>query len=158
MDEEAPDTASRLGPLIFWLLATVALAALLAGSFLFVYSLAQWFANGHSFQGLNGAFDAIVGLFGSLAIVAAFFVIGILLRFARWQKAPQASLALCIVAAGFIIIAFVMFSGVLNSNFIAENSIAGILALLILLVIALPPLLHWRAWRIMTENQSENEP
>lgn len=158
MDEAKSGTANWLGPVTFWFCAALALLALLGGLFVFFISLSAWFNNDHSFQGLDGAFDAIIGFFGSAAILASFLMIGILLRFAHWQKAPQASLALCIVATGFIFIAFVMYSGVLNSNFIVENGIVGILALLTLLVVALPPLLHWRRWRIMTENQVENEP
>lgn len=81
--------------------------------------------------------------------VAGFFIavpaiaIGVILRFARWQRAPSASLVVAIIAAGsgFLI------TGMLRTTVVAGDTeayvtlfffgIAGIVAA------ALPPFLHW---------------
>ena len=80
---------------------------------------------------------------------AGFFIavpaiaIGIILRFARWQRAPSASLVLAIIAAGsgFLI------TGMLRTTVVAGDTEAYVALFLVgiaaIVAAALPPFLHW---------------
>lgn len=82
-------------------------------------------------------------------IGAAFFiapsiiVLGIILRYARWKKAPAASLVLAALYLVADVIGTGMLETTLDSGDSENRSLLIVSAVLGLLIGALPPFLHW---------------
>jgi uncharacterized membrane protein (Fun14 family) len=86
--------------------------------------------------------ELFLGLAAALVLAPA-IGLGIILRYARWRAAPQASLVLALVvgAAGILV------SGMLQTTIVPEDSESLILLMSLsfagVVIGALPPLLHW---------------
>jgi len=83
-----------------------------------------------------------IGIGAILALVPA-VVIGIILRFARWSAAPQASLTVAVIVCG----AGALASGMLQTTVSPGDSESYVLLMFFsiagVLIGALPPFLHW---------------
>ena len=93
---------------------------------------------------LNDVTDDLIGVFADPAIL-----LGIILRFARWKRAAQASLILAIVTGAAVALA----SGIFRIT-IPPDDTEGYVTLLMLSIAgivagALPPFLHW--WNERTD-------
>jgi hypothetical protein len=80
---------------------------------------------------------------GAVLILLPAIVIGIILRYARWKRAPSASLVLAIIVGG----TGALSSGMLQTTVISGDSESYILLMLFSIVGiaigALPPFFHW---------------
>jgi len=69
--------------------------------------------------------------------------IGIVLRYARWKKAPTASLVLAILSAVVIVIGYQLMLDCLGIDDTEDRQMALVFSVLGLIIISVPPLLHW---------------
>jgi hypothetical protein len=80
---------------------------------------------------------------GAVLILLPAIVIGIILRYARWKRAPSASLVLAIIVGG----TGALSSGMLQTTVISGDSESYILLILFsiagIAIGALPPFFHW---------------
>jgi hypothetical protein len=80
---------------------------------------------------------------GAVLILLPAIVIGIILRYARWKRAPSASLVLAIIVGG----TGALSSGMLQTTVISGDSESYILLMLFsiagIAIGALPPFFHW---------------
>lgn len=136
----------RLGLMVFfWLLA---LAALLFGLSLFAYSISQWLDDGGQFLGLDGFFDALIGLIGAGACSAGLLASGVLLRFSRLAAAPRLSLAVSIAGAALVLSSYGLYAGTLSDEASGPKALLLVLASISLVVLSVPPFLHWRSAKV----------
>lgn len=100
----------------------------------------------------------LLGVFGSLCVISFSIVgIGIVLRFARTRFAPFMSLLLALFSAGIIAVAYRVSLQNLTVNDAGNRMFILAMAILGLLVVTLPPFLHW-LWprRSVVAQQKEN--
>jgi hypothetical protein len=70
-------------------------------------------------------------------------VIGIVLRFLRWERAPLLSLALAIISTLFILATYEVYTSLDGALAPIEIFVVQVLAFVCLFVMPLPPFLHW---------------
>jgi hypothetical protein len=79
----------------------------------------------------------------AILVLLPAIAIGVILRFARWQRAPTASLVLAILVGG----SGALVSGMLQTTVIAGDTESYITLMMFsvagIVIGALPPLLHW---------------
>jgi hypothetical protein len=69
--------------------------------------------------------------------------IGIVLRYARWQRATTASLVLAILSAAVIVIGYQFMLDCLAADDTDDRLTSLVFSILGLIVISVPPFLHW---------------
>lgn len=132
----------RIGLLgFFWLLA---LSAFLFGLGFFAYALSQWLDDGGQFLGLDGFFDALIGLIGAGLMSGGLLAAGVLLRFSRFSFAPKASLVVAILATLLVLATYWLFAGIFGPDDTGQKALLMVAAVVSLVVLAVPPFLHWR--------------
>ncbi len=130
------------------LLGLLIIAAFLIGSYVFWAALLIWIEGGRTF--LNGFADWLYGLLGAAILLVAMLFSGIFLRFMIWPKAPMVSFAISILSVLFIFSCYFIFSGYWRffdgSN--PDDEVVGrLIVIFSLVVVSLPPFLHWRSTR-----------
>ncbi|MDB5522677.1 MAG: hypothetical protein JWM58_440 [Rhizobium sp.] len=77
--------------------------------------------------------------------------VGIVLRFARWGKAPTASLALSITSIVTIVIGYQLLLDSFNADDTESPTLTLVASIVALMIISVPPFLHW--WNVRKTDQ-----
>ncbi|UVC08357.1 hypothetical protein IHQ71_24940 [Rhizobium sp. TH2] len=144
---DAVGTSARW--ILLAVLGVVSLGLLVPGGLVYLTVVGEWADSSRGFAGIEGAIGWLFGLCATAAIAAGLIIVGVMLRLAHWDRAPLASLFLAVLSVGFIIGTYFVFS---DTN-TTDNSIEVVFlqgcCIVALLVVALPPFLHW----VMTKPQ-----
>ncbi|MGV3552955.1 hypothetical protein [Rhizobium sp.] len=124
-------------------LGIVALTVLVPGVTVYWMVVEDWAADGTGFRDIDGAINWLFGVCAAIAIAAGLIVIGVMLRLAAWRQSTLASLALSILSVGFIIATYWIFSDTNTSPDSIEVVFLQGCCIVLLLLVALPPFLHW---------------
>lgn len=137
----------RAGSIAGWILiaifGVVALGLLFIGSTVYYMIIVEWADSASGFSGPEGWVGWIFGMAAAIAIGLGLLLVGICLRLARWRHAPLASLVLSVLAVGFIIFTYYVFSDTNTSSESFEILLLQGCCIILLLLVALPPFLHW---------------
>jgi hypothetical protein len=128
------------------LLGVVFLLPGACGGLFYAAALLEWISGGFRFRGPDNFTGAFV-IIAAPSILLSTILIGFLLRYAAWRRAPQASLALAIIAAVVILMSLLMLYDEMGINapddiIITILVIAGAIG-----VSVVPPFLHWQSKR-----------
>ncbi len=109
----------------------------------FVVLVGMWLAEGFRFD-QSDVWILPVFVIGAESFVCfSVLTIGIVLRYARWQRAPTASLVLAILSAVVIVIGYQLLLDCLAVDNTDDRQLALVFSVLGLVIISVPPLLHW---------------
>jgi hypothetical protein len=113
------------------------------GSLFFGAAVVEWVGNSFAFNSGAENFTPVAAFIGAGSIMLSVVLIGILLRFAVWRHAPMASLVMAIGSAILIVLNHRMLATPIadaSGDTIFQETGASLLALV---VVSLPPFLHW---------------
>ena len=125
------------------ILGVVALVLAAPGAVVYWIVVEDWAGDSHGFHDIDGAINWFFGICATGAIAAGLIVLGIMLRLLPWRKAPLLSLALAVLSTGFIIATYLIFSDTNSTPDSIEVVFLQGCCILLLLLVALPPFLHW---------------
>lgn len=128
--------------IVLGLLAVASFCLIVAGGIFYVWIIADWLQDSDGFTGLQ-MIAWFVGLVAAAVIGVGLLLVGLVFRFLDWEYAPRASLVLSIISVCFVIHTYLVFSTI-NSN--ADSIELVVLqggCMLGLLLVWLPPFLHW---------------
>jgi hypothetical protein len=138
------DRANSLaGWILIVILGAIGVCLIAAGGSVYAFIVGEWADSASGFSGPEGWVGWIFGMAAALAIAVGLIFVGIGLRLARWRHAPLASLGLSVLAVGFIIFTYYVFSDTNTSSDSFEILLLQGCCILLLLLVALPPFLHW---------------
>ena len=137
----SPVPAGR-GPVVARIiLAVVLLIPGLVGCVVLGGLTGLWLYEGFRFAGPDRPWMPLFILPAVGFILLSVLAVGILLRFARWRRAPMASLVLAVVATAAVVIGYQLMLDSLSSG--EERLSILAIAVAALAIAAVPPLLHW---------------
>ena len=137
------DTAGAwAGWLVLGLLGTLSAIFILPAGFLYIWILADYLQAAKPFEGLN-MIGWIAGVICAALIGTGLIVPGIMFRLMAWRRAPLASLVLAIISVLFVMLTYVVYSDTANGSDSIEVVMLQAGCIIGLLVVALPPFLHW---------------
>jgi peptidoglycan/LPS O-acetylase OafA/YrhL len=150
VNEDKVGTGAKIAVLV--VLGIVALVFALPGAIVYWAVVEDWAGDPRGFHGIDGAINWLFGVCATGAIAAGIIIIGVMLRLLRWRRAPLASLALSVLSTAFIIATYLIFSDTNTSPDSIEVVFLQGCCIVLLLLVALPPFLHWAM------NKPENLP
>jgi hypothetical protein len=121
----------------------------IVGLFGFGFVLGDWLYEGFRFQQSDLWIMPVVVIGAESFICFSVLTVGVVLRYARWKRAPVVSLVLAILAAVVIVLGYQLILDCLPADDGDDRMTALIFSILGLLIIAVPPLLHW--WKAKRE-------
>lgn len=124
-------------------LAVISLGLILPGATVYMMVVSEWAESSNGFHGIEGAVGWLFGLCAAAAIAAGLVIFGIMIRLLHRQWAPLASLGLAVIATGFIVATYLVFSDTGNGSDSIEVFFLMVCCIILLLAVALPPFLHW---------------
>lgn len=139
-DDKADNLAGWILTVIF---GVIALGLLFIGSTVYYMIVTEWADSTSGFSGPEGWVGWIFGMAAAIANGVGAILLGICLRLGRWRGAPLASLALSLCAVGFVIFTYYVFSDTNTSSDSFEIVLLQGCCIVMLLLVALPPFLHW---------------
>lgn len=125
------------------ILGVVALVLAAPGAIVYWLVVEDWAGDAGGFDDIDGAINWLFGICATGTIAAGIVVIGIMLRIVRWKQAPLASLVLAVLSTGFIMATYMIFSDTNTTSDSIEVVLLQGGCILLLLLGALPPFLHW---------------
>jgi hypothetical protein len=128
------------GRFIIGLLMVLSLACIIPGGFLYGWVISEELVFDAPFIELQ-LFGWTLGLLSSALIGVGLFIAGIALRLSDAPQARLASLILSLLALGFIILTYAIFSE--TYGFEGPRDMLRIGCIVYLLVVVAPPFLHW---------------
>jgi hypothetical protein len=138
---QGTDTAGIwAGRVALGIFAMLSLICIILGGSVFGASVEAWY---QSHDGLQDLLSWIFGLAGAAVVAAGLLFAGLAFRFMRWNGAPMLSLLLSILSAGFVIFTYSVFSTTGNPDDSIEIVFLQGICIVLLLVVALLPFLHW---------------
>lgn len=143
MDENRDRVGSVARVILLAILAFFALGLALPGAAVYLTVVDDWASSPRGFYGIEGAIGWLFGIVAAGAIAIGLILGGIILRVVRWKRAPLASLFLSILAAGFVIATYLVFSDTNTTPDSIEIVFLQAASLVMLVLVALPPFLHW---------------
>ncbi|MFZ2100886.1 MAG: hypothetical protein WAU86_10015 [Oricola sp.] len=135
------NTGTKIGLAILGILF---LAPGACGGLFFGAALAEWLGNGFSFGGGPENYTGAFVIFAAPGILLSVLLLGILLRYLKWDAAPKASLVLAVVATGTAILSFAILFGGGNTVTVEDKILLFVACLAGFATAALPPFFHWR--------------
>lgn len=140
-------SSDAVGTSARWILLTVlgivGLGLFVPGGLVYLMVVGEWAGSSNGFHGIEGAIGWLFGICAAAAIAAGLIIFGIMIRLLPWQWAPLASLGLAVISAGFIIATYLVFSDTGNGSDSIEVFFLQACSVVLLIVVALPPFLHW---------------
>lgn len=143
MDQGEDKVGSAARVILLAVLAFFALGLALPGAAVYLTVIDEWSHSPRGFHSIEGAIGWLFGIIATGAIAIGLILAGIMLRVLRWQRAPLASLVLSIVAVGFVIVTYLVFSDTDTTPNSIEIVFLQAASLAMLVLVALPPFLHW---------------
>jgi hypothetical protein len=138
---DATDTAGIwAGRVALGIFAMLSLVCVILGGGVFGASVEAWY---ESHDGLKDLLSWIFGLTGAAVVASGLLFAGLAFRFMRWGGAPMLSLLLSILSAGFVIFTYSVFSKTGHPDDSIEIVFLRGMCIVLLLIVALPPFLHW---------------
>jgi len=113
------------------------------GLIAFSVLLGDWLHNGFQFDQSPYSFTSAILIAAESGICFSVLAVGIILRYARWQGAPIASLVLAILSAAVIVVGYQLMLDSLGPDDTDDQQVAMVFSVLGLILISVPPLLHW---------------
>ena len=141
VNEDKVGTGAKIVVLV--VLGIVALVFALPGATVYWAVVEDWAGDPRGFHDIDGAINWLFGVCATGAIAAGIIIIGVMLRLLRWRRAPLASLALSVLSTAFIIATYLIFSDTNTSPDSIEVVFLQGCCIVLLLLVALPPFLHW---------------
>lgn len=138
MTDTDDKTGLRAGKILLSVLAVLSIVLILSGGFFYVWIVADYLQDDSPFVGLQ-MLGWIFGLFSAGVISLGLLLAGVLFRL---MSRPRASLGLAIAAIAFVIVTYLVFSDISESDRVERMILQGA-CILYLFLIALPPFLHW---------------
>jgi hypothetical protein len=114
------------------------------GGLFYVAALFEWVSGGFRFRGPDNFTGAFV-IVAAPSILLSTILIGLVLRYASWRRAPQASLVLAIVSAVVILLSVLMLYDEMGINAPDDIIIAILVIAAAIGISVVPPFLHWRS-------------
>jgi FlaA1/EpsC-like NDP-sugar epimerase len=145
--QEAPQERGRTAVILRTILSVLLLIPGVFGLAVLVAMAAIWVAEGFRYQADAAPWMLLYIVPAALLIQFTVLTIGVVLRFARWQRAPVASLVLAITSVVTIVLAYLLLLACLTPDDTQTPVIALVVALAAVALVAGPPFLHWRAKR-----------
>jgi hypothetical protein len=142
LTDDNATTGSIAGNLVRAILGLLALGLFVLGLLPYGAAVGTWFDAGFVFRGFH-LIDWLVGLLGAGLMAIGAFLGGICLRLLHWKHAPLASLGLSIVATALVMATLYIFSKTNTSEDSIEVVLLKMVSVVVLLLTALPPFLHW---------------
>jgi hypothetical protein len=139
--DDAVGTSARW--ILLAVLGVIGLGLILTGGAVYGAVVQEWAGSAHGFHGIDGVVGWLFGLCAAGAIAVGLIMIGLCLRLMRWSRAPLASLLLSIFSVAFIIATYTVFSDTNTTDDSIEVVFLQVCCIVLLLVVALPPFLHW---------------
>lgn len=141
VNEDKVATGAKIALLV--VLGIVALVVALPGAVVYWAVVEDWAGDPRGFHDIDGAINWLFGICATGAIAAGVVIIGVMLRLLRWRQAPLASLALSVLSTAFIIATYLIFSDTNTTPESIEVVFLQGCCIVLLLLVALPPFLHW---------------
>ncbi len=153
MDETSTNSKRHLASAGLIIAGIIVLLPGACGSIFLGEYLYYWISNAFDLQLSHYSFSRDVIRISLASLFGSIILLGLMMRHSRWQKAPAVSLGLSILAGILVLIGFATMSQfIILSTFEADHGSALTkLALTfagILLVVGIPPLLHWRKMKM----------
>lgn len=151
MTDPAPQPAIAAPPsnapvVLRIILAVICLVPATIGLGIILVIFGAFVSDGFRFSASDEVWMQLFIGFGAIITLVPAVAIGVILRFARWNAAPQASLAVAVIVGG----AGALASGMLQTTVTSGDSESYVLLMFFsiagVLIGALPPFLHW--WNI----------
>lgn len=109
----------------------------------FAVLIGMWLSEGFRFN-QSDVWILPVFVIGAESFVGfSVLTIGIILRYARWRRAPAASLVLAILSAVVIVVCYQLLLDCLAADDTDDRQTALVFSILGLVIVSVPPLLHW---------------
>ena len=125
------------------ILGIVALVLTVPGALVYWSVVEDWAGDPRGFRDISGVVNWLFGMCAAGAVAAGIVFIGVILRLLRWRRAPLAGLCLATLGAGFIIATYLIFSDTGTTAESIEVVFLQVASLILLVIVALPPFLHW---------------
>jgi hypothetical protein len=154
MDQSEDKVGSAARVIVLAVLAFFALGLALPGAAVYLTVIDEWANSPRGFHSIEGAIDWLFGVIAAAAIVMGLILFGVMLRLLRWKRAPLASLILSMLAAGFVIATYLIFSDTDTAPDSIEIVFLQAVSLAMLILAALPPFLHWAMVRPVAADAS----
>jgi hypothetical protein len=128
-------------------LAVLALAPGIAGLAAFLLMAITWIIQGFHYEVSDRTMVPPILFVSQFCFMFSVVVLGIILRYARWSKAPTASLWLAAISCPVIVIGSILMVDALGVE--PGSDVTGLYLVtgIGLLIVSLPPFLHWRKSR-----------
>lgn len=140
----ADDRADSLaGWILIAIFGAIGIGLIAVGGSVYSFIVGEWAETANVFRGPEGWIGWILGMAAAIAVGIGAALVGICLRIARWSRAPLASLVLSVLAVGFIIFTYYVFSDTNTSSDSFEIVLLQGCCIVMLIIVALPPFLHW---------------
>jgi uncharacterized membrane protein len=140
-NQDRVGSGARIALLV--ILGIIAFVLALPGVVVYWSVVEEWASDPRGFHDIEGAINWLFGVCATAAIAAALIIVGVMLRLLNWRRAPVASLALALLSTGFIIATYLIFSDTNTSSDSIEVVFLQGCCIVLLLLVALPPFLHW---------------
>ena len=125
------------------MLAILLLIPGLLGLVVFGFWVGAWIYEGFGFLDSDRGWMPLFIIPSVAFILFSVATVGIVLRFARWGKAPTASLVLSIVSAVTIVLGYQLMLDSFTPDDTESPTLTLVASIIGLVVISVPPFLHW---------------
>ena len=102
-----------------------------------------WIYEGYRFLGSDREWMALFIIPSVVFILFSVVTVGIVLRFARWRKAPVASVVLAIISVVSIVMGYQLMLDAITPDDTETPIIMLVASVVALIVVSGPPFLHW---------------
>jgi uncharacterized membrane protein YoaK (UPF0700 family) len=102
-----------------------------------------WVYEGYRFLGSDREWMALFIIPSVVLILFSVVTVGIVLRFARWSKAPVASLVLAIISVISVVMGYQLMLDAITPDDTESPTIMLVASVIGLTVASVPPFLHW---------------
>lgn len=143
MIENEDNVGSWARVILLAVLAFFALGFAVPGSVVYLAVIDDWAGGERGFHGIGGVIGWVFGVVAAGAISVGLILVGMFLRLLRWRHAPLASLFLAVLGAGFLMTTYLVFSDTRTTPDSIEIVFLQAACLIALVLVALPPFLHW---------------
>jgi hypothetical protein len=113
------------------------------GLVVFATLVGEWLQEGFQFKQSDLWLMPLFLIGAESCICFSVLTIGVVLRFARWKRAPMASLVLVVLTAAVIVLGYQLMLDCLQPDDTEDRQLALVFAVIGLIVVAVPPFLHW---------------